>query len=70
MRGKDISALNVGLHVLGGIIAGMFIGYIVDGVLEHYAGIKTSPWGMLVFFFIGIISGFLNAYREMKRVLK
>lgn len=70
MRGKDFSALNVGLNILGGIIAGMFIGYIVDNSLEHYAGIKSSPWGLIIFFFIGIISGFLNAYRDMKRVLK
>ncbi len=70
MRGKDVSALSVGLHVLGGIIAGMLIGYIVDNIFEYYVGIKTSPWGVLVFFFVGIISGFLNAYREMKRVLK
>ncbi len=64
MRGKDISAFAVGTHILGGIIAGMIIGYIIDRF------IGTSPWGMLIFLIIGIIAGFLNAYREMKKVLK
>ncbi len=68
MRSKDVAALTVGLHILGGIIAGLLVGYGVDYVMESWLGLKTSPWGMLLFFFVGIVSGFLNAYRDMKRL--
>ncbi len=68
MRPKDISAMTVGLNLLGGIIAGLLVGYFVDYGMERWLGIRTSPWGLLIFFFIGIVSGFLNAYRDMKRL--
>jgi len=68
MRGKDVAALTVGLNLVGGIIAGLLVGYFIDWGAENWFGIKTSPWGLLIFFFIGIISGFLNAYRDMKRL--
>ncbi len=68
MRSKDISAMMVGLNLLGGIIAGLLVGYGVDYAMENWFGFKTAPWGLLLFFFIGIISGFRNAYRDMKRL--
>ncbi|MDQ7038764.1 MAG: AtpZ/AtpI family protein [Aquificota bacterium] len=68
MRSKDVAALTVGLNLLGGIIAGLLVGYCVDYVAESWFGFKTSPWGLLIFFFVGIVSGFLNAYRDMKRI--
>ncbi|WP_457599907.1 AtpZ/AtpI family protein [Hydrogenivirga sp.] len=68
MSPKDISALTVGLNVLGGIIAGLLVGYFIDWAAENWFGVKTSPWGFLLFFFIGIISGFWNAYKDMKRL--
>ncbi len=68
MKPKDISAMTVGLNLLGGIIAGLIVGYFVDYSMEEWFGLKTSPWGLIIFFFIGIISGFRNAYRDMKRL--
>ncbi len=68
MRFKDIAALTVGLNLLGGIIAGLLVGYGVDYAMEGWFGVRTSPWGLLLFFFIGVIAGFLNAYRDMKRL--
>ena len=70
MNPQNITALTVGLHLVGGIIAGLLVGYWVDYAFENWFGIKTSPWGLIAFFFIGIISGFLNAYRDMKRLEK
>ncbi len=68
MNPKDISAMTVGLNLLGGIIAGLLVGYFIDYIAESWFDFKTSPWGLLIFFFIGIVSGFLNAYRDMKRL--
>lgn len=69
MKGKDFLALNVGLNLVGGIIAGLLVGYAFDRLLmEGLFKIKSFPFGLLFFFFIGIISGFLNAYRDLKRI--
>jgi ATP synthase protein I len=70
MSPRDISALTVGLNLVGGIIAGLLVGWGIDWAMENWLGIKTSPFGLLIFFFIGIISGFLNAYRDMKRITR
>ncbi|WPM32214.1 AtpZ/AtpI family protein [Hydrogenobacter sp. T-2] len=69
MKGKDFLALNVGFNLLGGIIAGLLVGYAFDKwLMESLFGLKTFPFGMLFFFFVGIISGFRNAYRDLKRI--
>lgn len=69
MKCKDFLALNVGLNLVGGIIAGLLVGYAFDRwLMEGLFKIRTSPFGLLFFFFIGIISGFLNAYRDLKRI--
>ncbi|MDM7267442.1 MAG: AtpZ/AtpI family protein [Aquificaceae bacterium] len=69
MKGKDFLALNVGLNLVGGIIAGLLVGYAFDRwLMEGLFKIRTFPFGLLFFFFIGIISGFLNAYRDLKRI--
>ncbi|MFN3869862.1 MAG: AtpZ/AtpI family protein [Aquificaceae bacterium] len=69
MKGKDFLALNVGLNLVGGIIAGLLVGYAFDKwFMEGIFGWRTFPFGLLFFFFIGIISGFLNAFRDLKRI--
>ncbi len=68
MKGKDISALTVGLNIVGGVIAGLLVGYAFDYAMENWLGFRTSPWGFIFFFFVGIISGFKNAYSDMKRL--
>ncbi|MCX8076942.1 MAG: AtpZ/AtpI family protein [Aquificaceae bacterium] len=69
MRGKDFIALNIGLNLVGGIIAGLMLGYAFDRwLMEGLFKIKSFPVGLLVFFLLGIFSGFLNAYRDMKKI--
>lgn len=69
MKGKDFLALNVGLNLVGGVIAGLLVGYAFDKwLMEGLFGLKTFPFGLLLFFLLGIISGFLNAYRDLKRI--
>ena len=44
----------IGLHLVSGPAVGFAIGYGID----HWFG--TSPWGKLVFLFIGIAAGFFE----------
>ncbi len=61
---REGSAFMVGTHIVGGIIAGLLLGYLFD----HF--FKTEPWGLIVGFFLGVIAGFKNAYQEMNRAVK
>lgn len=48
-------------ELLGGMIGGALIGWVID----HFAG--TSPWGLLVMLFLGIIVAFRNIIRISSR---
>ncbi len=48
-------------ELIGGIGGGAFIGWVID----HFAG--TSPWGLLVVMFLGIIASFRNIIRISSR---
>jgi len=48
-------------ELLGGIGGGAFLGWVID----HFAG--TSPWGLLVMMFLGIIVAFRNIIRISNR---
>ncbi len=43
--------------LLGGILGGVVIGLVID----HFA--ETSPWGLLVGLFLGIVVAFRNIFR-------
>jgi len=44
-------------ELLGGIVGGALIGWVID----RFAG--TSPWGLLVMLFLGIVVAFRNIIR-------
>jgi len=69
VKGKDLLALTVGFNIVGGVIAGLLVGYAFDvWLMERVFKIKTFPFGLLFFFFIGIISGFRNAIKDLKKL--
>jgi len=45
-------------YLLGGILGGAVVGWVID----QFAG--TSPWGLLVMLFLGIIVAFRNVIRS------
>lgn len=68
MRSKYVFAMTVGLNLVGGIIAGLLVGWGFDNLMESWFKVKTAPWGLMFFFIIGIIAGFKNAYIDLKRI--
>jgi len=69
MRGKDFLALTVGFNILGGVLAGLLVGYAFDiWLMEGLFGKKTFPFGLFFFFFVGVIAGFRNAFKDLKRL--
>ncbi len=58
------TAGTIGMHMVSGPIVGFAIGYGLDKWLG------TSPWFLLAFFLIGIGAGFLNVYKDSKKILR
>jgi ATP synthase protein I len=50
---------RVGIELVGAIVVAEFIGWAMDKWLG------TRPWGMVVFFFLGVAAGMLNVYRAV-----
>ena len=53
----------IGLHMVSGPLVGVAIGYGLDVWLE------TGPWCKLIFLLVGVGAGFLNVYRDSRRLL-
>ena len=57
-------AFKISTELIAAIIVGVGIGLIVD----NYLGSK--PFGLIIFFILGSLAGFLNIYRVMRRIEK
>ncbi|MDR1777021.1 MAG: AtpZ/AtpI family protein [Desulfovibrio sp.] len=54
----------IGFHLVSGPLVGFCLGYGLDCWLD------TGPWGKLALLLVGIVAGFLNVYRDTRRLLK
>ncbi|MDO8605522.1 MAG: AtpZ/AtpI family protein [Phaeospirillum sp.] len=52
--------LRVGAELVVGVLVGVGIGWVLD------AWLKTAPWLMVVFLFLGGAAGVLNIFRLMR----
>jgi ATP synthase protein I len=52
-------AFSIAAHMVAGVGLGAFVGYWLDRWLG------TSPWLLIVFFFLGSAAGMLNVYRTV-----
>ena len=50
-------AFRVGVELVAGVMVGAAIGYGLDQLLG------TTPWMLIVFFFLGAAGGMMNVYR-------
>lgn len=58
------SAGVIGLHMVSGPLVGVAIGYGLD------AWLGTGPVMKVIFLFVGIGAGFLNVYRDTRRLVR
>lgn len=61
---KYITVSAIGLHLISGIIVGLFLGYIFDNLFHKDYLFK------IIFLILGIIAGFYNMYKDAIRYLK
>lgn len=52
---------KLGSRVLTELLGGMLGGGLIGWVIDYFAG--TSPWGLLVMLFLGIVVAFRNIIR-------
>ncbi|HXV73509.1 MAG TPA: AtpZ/AtpI family protein [Sphingomonadales bacterium] len=55
-------AYRTGIELLAGVVIGTLIGYGLDSWLG------TSPWMLILFFFLGVAAGFLNVYKAARKM--
>jgi ATP synthase protein I len=56
-----LQASTVGLNLVFSTFIGLAIGYGLDSLFH------TSPWLMIIFFFLGIIAGFRELWRLARK---
>ena len=60
VKGVDANCRS-GNRVLADLLGGIFGGVVIGLSIDYFAG--TSPWGLLVMLFIGIVVAFRNIFR-------
>ena len=58
------SAIKLGTELVEAVAVGTIIGFILDSWLG------TTPWLIVIFFFVGAAAGMLNVIRTAKRMQK
>jgi len=64
VQGAD-AGYRLGNRVLAELLGGLIGGAVIGWVIDYFAG--TSPWGLLVMLFAGIIVAFRNIWRIANR---
>jgi F0F1-type ATP synthase assembly protein I len=59
---KYSNLVSLGLQFPSAIIVGFGFGYLFDRWLH------TDPWGKIVGFILGMIAGYVNFFREYKKL--
>jgi hypothetical protein len=60
-------ASTIGFSLVGSIVAGTVLGLLVDRYLLHST---TTPWGLILGFLAGVLSGFISMIRVTNRLNK
>ena len=55
---------KISTEIVAALIVGVGIGILVDNYFN------SGPFGLIIFFILGALAGFLNVYRIMRRIEK
>ena len=58
------TAFKMSTELVSAVAVGTIIGFILDNTFG------TKPWLILIFFFIGVITGIVNVFRSAKNMQK
>ena len=60
------SALGLGFRVATELVASVVVGGVIGWALDAWLG--TTPWFLLIFFFLGVIAGILGVVRTAQEM--
>jgi len=65
---KDTSSSKLGIafKMSTEMVAAVVVGTIIGFILDNWFG--TKPWLILIFFFVGVITGILNVVKSAKNM--
>jgi len=63
---QDKKGMSFGFRVGVELVAAISVAVIIGIFVDKYLGIQ--PFGLIIFFILGSLAGFLNIYRVMRRI--
>ena len=67
-RSSGKNSAGFGFKISTEIVAALVVGVIIGIIVDNY--FNTKPFGLIIFFILGALAGFLNIYRIMRRIEK
>ncbi len=64
--GAPPGGLGLGMRMATELAAALLVGLAIGWLVDRFFG--TRPWGLIVFFFLGIAAGMVNVFRAAKGV--
>ena len=62
------SGLGVAFKMSTELVSAVAVGAIIGFILDNW--FDTKPWLILIFFFIGVITGIMNVFKSAKKMQK
>jgi len=62
------SSMGTAFKMSTELVAAVIVGTIIGFILDNWFG--TKPWLILIFFFIGVITGIMNVIKSAKKMQK
>ena len=67
-KNQNSSSIGAAFKLSTELISAVAVGTIIGFILDKTFG--TKPWFILIFFFVGVVSGIINVVRSAKRMQK
>ncbi|HEU0156852.1 MAG TPA: AtpZ/AtpI family protein [Stellaceae bacterium] len=64
--GPPPGAMGLGFRIAVELVAALCVGLALGWVFDHFLG--TRPWGLIVFFLLGVAAGMMNVFRAAKQL--
>ena len=67
-KNDNPSSIGAALKLSTELVAAVAVGTIIGFILDKTFG--TKPWLILIFFFLGVITGIINVFKSAKKMQK
>lgn len=64
--GPPPGAMGLGFRIAVELVSALCVGLAIGWALDHFLG--TRPWGLIVFFLLGVAAGMVNVFRAARQL--